>query len=209
MTQTQILALLAIIIAMTVFGALCYLAGRRVMASRTAEQIRSTSAINRELLQKCARLQIASREAIAAQQHAEERLDSALKVDHGPQLTQDDRLALLFAARTLGHAAREFAKRGSNKINQYEAGQERLREIAARLNVALLTAERPHDDAIRMDWLEEHGTLNFDLETAEIRIPFKTDTVNLKTLRELLDRARLEYPGLITGADLQPQAAVA
>ena len=207
MTQTQLIALLAFVIATAIFGALCYFSGRRSMASRTAEQIRSTSTTNRELLQKCARLQIASREAIAAQQQAEEILDRALKVDTGPQLTQDDHLALLFAARTLGHAAREFAKRGSNKVNQYAIGQERLKEIADRLNVALQHPTRPHDDAIRMDWLEEHGVLNFDLETAEIRIPFETDTINLETLRDVFDRAMLEYP--FAGADNQPQAAVA
>jgi len=208
MTQTQIIALLAIVIGMAVFGALCHLSGRRLMANRTAEQIRSSTTINRELLQKISRLQIASREAIASQHQAEAQLALHRKTDTAPPLTQDDHLSLLFSARTLGHAAHEFGKRGSSKVNQYAAAQERLRDIAQRLNVALQNPSRQHEDAIRIDWLEENSTLDFfDLETATIRIPFETDTIHLKTLRELLDRARLEHP--FTGADDQPQAAVA
>lgn len=59
-----------------------------------------------------------------------------------------------------------------------------------------------HPDTMLLNWLEQHGTVNFDFETAQVRFPIPESFRAADSLREIFDAARAhqEHADQLEGA---------
>lgn len=196
LTTHQIYALFAITVAVVVLIGITYVAGLRTGRSTGFEQGRTTAANYWRKLLKAKRLanedieaQLgrASRQLSAAQCRIEEM------IAYPTPLTAADVDTLREAMKLLTLTNPMLAAIDCDRLSRTgQAALANIHNLVERISQAM-ERDRRHPDAILLDWLEEHASVEFDLENATLRFLSSPGTeIGVESVRELMREAKAE-----------------
>ncbi|TXI34747.1 MAG: hypothetical protein E6Q69_03085 [Aquipseudomonas alcaligenes] len=210
LTNPQLYALFGAAIAVLILIGITYCAGLKTGKGAGYEQGHEAATnhwrINYiekrdQLTELQQRLDILAREAATLRRNIQAEADDHAEVERGllqrlaaaAPLSDEDEATLQAIAGKLELAASTFAGLGSGDHARYarQLAQHAI-NMAQRLHAAAANA-LPHPDSELIDWLDQEGSVDFDLETATIRfLCAPADEQGISSLRALLRQAKAD-----------------
>jgi hypothetical protein len=210
LTNPQLYALFGAAIAVLILIGITYCAGLSTGESAGYEQGRMAATdhwrricaeTRAELTSSLRQLDSRERELATLRRNIQAEADDHAEVERGllqrlaaaAPLSDEDEATLQAIAGKLELAASTFAGLGSGDHARYarQLAQHAI-NMAQRLHAAAANA-LPHPDSELIDWLDQEGSVDFDLETATIRfLCAPADEQGISSLRALLRQAKAD-----------------